>query len=136
MSFDPQAATAAYIDSLGADALAKAAAYTVGNHWLLLWNLLVSALVAWLIVRSGVLDRVNAKLGARGPNLRAFVIAAVYFVVANLLALPWYTVRGVVARAQLRPHQPAAQATSSASRLSASPFSPCSSVCSSSACTR
>jgi STE24 endopeptidase len=36
-----------------------------------------------------VLDRVNAKLGARGPNLRAFVIATVYFVVANLLALPW-----------------------------------------------
>ncbi len=89
MSFDPQAATAAYIDSLGADALAKAAAYTVGNHWLLLWNLLVSALVAWLIVRSGVLDRVNAKFGARGANIKAFVIAAAYFLVANLISLPW-----------------------------------------------
>jgi STE24 endopeptidase len=89
LSFDPQAATAAYIDSLGADALAKAAAYTTGGHWLLLWNLLVSALVAWLIVRSGVLDRVNAKLGARGTNIRAFVIATLYFVVSNLLALPW-----------------------------------------------
>jgi len=89
LSFDPQAATAAYIDSLGADALAKAAAYTTGGHWLLLWNLLVSALVAWLIVRSGVLDRVNAKLGARGSNSRAFVIATLYFVVSNLLALPW-----------------------------------------------
>lgn len=89
MSFDPQAATAAYIDSLGAEALAKAAAYTTGGHWLLLWNLLVSALVAWLIVRSGVLERVNAKLGTRGPNIKAFVIAALYFVVSNLLALPW-----------------------------------------------
>ncbi len=89
MSFDPQAATAAYIDSLGADALAKAAAYTTGGHWLLLWNLLVSALVAWLIVRSGVLDRVNAKLGARGSSIRVFVIAAVYFLVANLISLPW-----------------------------------------------
>jgi STE24 endopeptidase len=89
MTFDPQAATAAYIDSLGPEALAKAAAYTVGNHWLLLWNLLVSALIAWLIVRSGVLDRLDAKLGRRGPNLRAFVIAAAYFVVANLLSLPW-----------------------------------------------
>ena len=89
MSFDPQAATAAYIDSLGPEALAKAAAYTVGNHWLLLWNLLVSAIVAWLIVRSGVLDRVDAKLGKRGPNFRAFVIAASYFVVANVLSLPW-----------------------------------------------
>jgi STE24 endopeptidase len=89
LSFDPQAATAAYIDSLGADALAIAAAYTTGGHWLLLWNLLVSALVAWLIVRSGVLDRVNAKLGTRGSNIRAFVIATLYFVVSNLLALPW-----------------------------------------------
>ena len=89
MSFDPQAATAAYIDSLGMDVLAKAAAYTVGNHWLLLWNLLVSALVAWLIVRSGVLDRVDAKLGMRGPNIKAFVIATLYFVISNLLALPW-----------------------------------------------
>jgi len=36
MTFDPEAATRAYIDSLGAEALAKAAAYTAGNHWLLL----------------------------------------------------------------------------------------------------
>ena len=89
MSFDPQAATAAYIDSLGADALAKAAAYTTGGHWLLLWNLLVSALIAWLIVRSGILDRISAKLGTRGSNIKAFVIAAAYFLVANLISLPW-----------------------------------------------
>jgi STE24 endopeptidase len=89
MSFDPQAATAAYIDSLGPDALAKAAAYTTGGHWLLLWNLLVSALIAWLVVRSGILDRISAKLGARRFNLKAFVIAAAYFVVANLISLPW-----------------------------------------------
>lgn len=89
MSFDPQAATAAYIDSLGADALAKAAAYTTGGHWLLLWNLLVSALVAWLIVRSGILDRISAKLGTHRLNLKAFVIAAAYFLVANLFSLPW-----------------------------------------------
>lgn len=89
MDFDPQAATAAYIDALGPGALASAAAYTSGNHWLLLWNLLVSALVAWLIVRSGVLERVSAKLGARDRNLGAFVVAGVYFIVANLLSLPW-----------------------------------------------
>ena len=40
-------------------------------------------------MRSGVLDRVNAKLGTRGPNIKAFVIAALYFVISNLLALPW-----------------------------------------------
>ncbi len=89
MILDPEAATAAYIDSLGPDALAKAAAYTTGGHWLLLWNLLVSALVAWLIVRSGILDRISTKVGTRRFNVRAFVIAAVYFLVANLVTLPW-----------------------------------------------
>jgi STE24 endopeptidase len=89
LTFDPRAATAAYIDSLGADALAKAAAYTTGGHWLLLWNLLVSALAAWLIVRSGILGRISAKFDARRFNLRAFVIAAAYFVVVNLISLPW-----------------------------------------------
>jgi STE24 endopeptidase len=89
MSFDPEAATAAYIDSLGADALSKAATYTAGNHWLMLWSLLVSAIVTWLIVRSGVLDRIAAKLGRRGPNLRAFGIGVVFFLVSSLLTLPW-----------------------------------------------
>lgn len=89
MTFDSQAATAAYIDSLGAEALAKAAAYTAGNHWLLSWGLLVSAICTWLIVRSGVLERLAARLGHRGPNLRAFLVAVVYFVVASLITLPW-----------------------------------------------
>ena len=55
MAFDPQAETARYIDSLGAANLQKAHEYTVGGHWLLLWGLVVAAVVAWLIVRSGIL---------------------------------------------------------------------------------
>jgi STE24 endopeptidase len=89
MAFDPQAATAAYIDALGADALAKAAAYTAGNHGLLLWGLVVSALCTWVIVRWGVLDRLAAKLGRRGPNFRAFLVSVAYFVLATLITLPW-----------------------------------------------
>ena len=89
MPFDPQSATAAYIDALGADTLAKAAAYTAGNHWLLLWGLVVSAVCTWVIVRWGVLDRLAARLGGRGPNLRAFLVSAVYFVLATLVTLPW-----------------------------------------------
>ena len=89
MPFDPQAATAAYIDALGADALAKAAGYTAGNHWLLLWGLVVSAACTWVIVRWGILDRLAARLGRRGPNLRAFLVSVVYFVVATVITLPW-----------------------------------------------
>jgi len=89
MAFDPQAETARYIDSLGPAALQKAHDYTVGKEWMLLWSLVVAAIVTWLIVRSGVLDRLDAKLGERRRNLRAFVISAVYLLLSAILTLPW-----------------------------------------------
>ncbi len=89
MAFDPQVAAATYIDSIGAEALAKSAAYTSGSHWLLLWGLLVAIAVAWLIIRAGLLERVDTRLGKRGPNTRAFLVSLVYFVLAGVLSLPW-----------------------------------------------
>jgi STE24 endopeptidase len=89
MTFNVDAATARYIDSLGPAALQKAHDYTVGKEWMLLWGLLVSAVVTWLIVRSGILDRVEAKLRQRAFALRALVVGAVYLVVSAILTLPW-----------------------------------------------
>ena len=89
MQFDPNAATARYIDSLGPAALQKAHDYTIGKEWMILWGLLIAAVVTWLIVRSGVLDRLEAKLGERWRNLRAFVVALVFFIVSAILTLPW-----------------------------------------------
>ena len=89
MAFDPNAATARYIDSLGPAALQKAHDYTVGKEWMILWSLLVAAVVTWLIVRSGVLDRIDAKLRDGRKNVRAFVVALVYFVISAILTLPW-----------------------------------------------
>ena len=89
MAFNAQAATARYIDSLGADALDKAARYTVGNHWLLLWGLVVSALITWLVVRSGLLDRLQARLERRSLAMRAFLVSAAYLLISGMLALPW-----------------------------------------------
>ncbi len=89
MSFDVNAATARYIDSLGTAALQKAHDYTVGKEWLLLWDLLVSAIVTWIIVRSGILDRIEAKISGRRPNLRAFLVSLTFFIVSALLTLPW-----------------------------------------------
>ncbi len=86
-AFDPAAATAAYIDGLGAESLAKAATYTSGSHWLILWGLLVSALVTWLLVRSGVLERLQARITK--PNRQAFVVALVALLLMTLLSLPW-----------------------------------------------
>src|SRR5690348_3572361 len=89
MKFDPNAATARYIDSLGPAALQKAHDYTVGKEWMLLWALLVAAVVTWLIVKSGMLDKVDAKFAEKRRNMRAFVISLVFFIVSAILTLPW-----------------------------------------------
>jgi len=89
MTFDPEAATRQYIDSLGPAALEKAHNYTIGKEWMLLWAVIVAAVVTWLIVKSGTLDKLDSKLGEKRRNLRAFVIALVYFVVSAVLTLPW-----------------------------------------------
>jgi STE24 endopeptidase len=89
MAFDPQAATAKYIDSLGPAALQKAHDYTIGKEWMLLWALLVAAVVTWLIVRSKMLDRLESKIAERRKNLRAFTVSLVFLVVSTVLTLPW-----------------------------------------------
>ena len=89
MTFDPNAATARYIDSRGPAALQKAQDYTVGKEWMLLWALVVSAVVTWLIVRSGVLDAIERRIAERRRNLRVFVIGFVYVIVSAMLSLPW-----------------------------------------------
>lgn len=89
MAFDPQAATQAHMDVLTAAELELARSYTLGNHWLILGGLLVSALVTWLIVRSGVLEAVFHKVSGKWPNLRVFVVAAVFLLVSALMTLPY-----------------------------------------------
>ena len=89
MSFDVEAATAAYIDGLGEEALAQAAAYTTGNQWLMLWGLLISAVVTLIIIRTSLLTKTADKLSKRGLVIRVFSISAVYLVVSELLEMPW-----------------------------------------------
>ena len=84
-----EAATARYIDSLGAANLEKAAAYTSGGHWMLLWNLVVAAIVTWLIVRTDLLDRIERRVSERRRGLRAFLVGLTYLLVSALLTLPW-----------------------------------------------
>ena len=89
MQFDPNAATARYIDSLGPAALQKAHDYTVGGEWMLLWAFLVAALVTLVIVRSGLLDRVQDGIRERRKNLRAFTVSLVFLLMTFVLTLPW-----------------------------------------------
>ncbi len=85
----PAAETARYIDSLGPEALAKAEAYTSGNHVLLFAGLAVSLVVAWLIVRLGLLDRAANRLSVRSWALATLGVSAAYFAISDLIELPW-----------------------------------------------
>lgn len=89
MAFNPDAATKAYIDGLGSEALAKSAAYTMDGHWMILWGLLVSALATFLIVRLKVTDRVWGGLEKRGWALRTFLTGTAFFIVSAIITLPW-----------------------------------------------
>lgn len=89
MAFNPEAATRAYIDGLGAEALAKSAAYTMDGHWMILWGLLVSALATFVIVRMGLTDLIWARLQKRGWALRTFLTGTGFFLVSAIITLPW-----------------------------------------------
>ena len=89
MTFDVQQATDTYINSLGAEALAKASAYTTGSHWMLLLGFLISALTTWIFVKFEILDKIDVKLNKRSLWLRSFVISGAFIFLSSLLMLPW-----------------------------------------------
>jgi STE24 endopeptidase len=89
--FDPAAATAAYLAQLPPEAHAKAQAYTQGGHWLLLWGAVVAVVVAWLVLKSGVLVRLRERLEVKRPRpwAVAFAVLALDAVIEAVLTLPW-----------------------------------------------
>ncbi len=91
MTFDPQAATAAWLATLSPEDTARAIQYTQGGHWLILWGLVVSLVVAWIIVRTDLLGRVRTRIEPRKarPVLASFIVALVYLVFSWVLSLPW-----------------------------------------------
>ncbi|MDG1034312.1 MAG: M48 family metallopeptidase [Luminiphilus sp.] len=89
MAFNAEIATKAYIDGLGEEALMQAAAYTAGNHWLMLWSLGVTVVSTWLILRSGILTTLVDKLSGKGLFNRAFRVSAAFIVLSSIIELPW-----------------------------------------------
>lgn len=90
-SFDPAAATAAYLAQLPPEAHIKAQHYTQGGHWLLLWGFIISVAISWIVIRSGVLTKVEQGVERKKgrPFLASFLVAAVFTAVSWVLGLPW-----------------------------------------------
>ena len=91
MTFDPEAATDAYLETLSPAAHLKAIHYTQGSHWLLLWGWLVSVAAALIIARSGILVRTETAIEQRRPRLllTSFAVAALFTICDAVLELPW-----------------------------------------------
>ena len=91
MSVDVEAETARWLATIPPEDMERAIRYTQGGYWLILWGLLISVVIGWLIIRSGVLsglrDRIN--LNRPRPNLTVLAVAMVYSVVSWVLGLPW-----------------------------------------------
>ena len=90
-NFDPAIATAQWLATLSPQETARAVAYTHGSHWLILWSFLVSALVAWIIVRTGLLVAIRSRIERRRrrPLMASFAVALVYSIMSWVLTLPW-----------------------------------------------
>jgi len=95
-SFDPAAATAAYLAALPPAAHEKAIHYTQGGHWLILWGWLVEVVVAVLILHSGLLHRTRKRIDGtrRRPILASVAVIGVFLALDWLFSLPWQAYAG------------------------------------------
>lgn len=101
-SFDVDAATQAYLAMVQGPARARSDAYFEGGYWLLLWGMVLSVAVNWLLLRFGWSARWSAwaQRLTRRPWLRTMLYALPYIAVTSLLLLPWSWYTGY-----LREHQ-------------------------------
>lgn len=91
LQFSPAASTQAYLAQLPPAVQQRAADYTHGAHWLLLFSALAGVLINVIIIRLNWLQRLGQRWQRRRmrPWSGALLVCAVYFVLAWALDLPW-----------------------------------------------
>lgn len=89
-SFDPAAATQAWLGTVPADQRAKSDAYFEGGYWLILWNfLLVAAIAIFLLAsRTSAALRDFAERVTRFKTLQVMVYAIPFTLITTLLVFP------------------------------------------------
>src|SRR5438105_4935788 len=92
-SFDPAAATQAWLNTVPPEERAKSDAYFEGGYWLILWNFLLATALSIFLLRS----RISARLrdfaertcrGSRWLPLQIVLYAIPYFLIMALLSFP------------------------------------------------
>lgn len=96
MSIDPAAETARWLATISPEDMERAVAYTRGGHWLLLWGAIVAIVVAWLIIRTGILSGIRDRMERRRkrPKLVSLVVGVVWVLMDFVLTLPWAIYQG------------------------------------------
>jgi STE24 endopeptidase len=89
-SFDPVAATKAWLNTVPADKRAKSDAYFEGGYWLLLWNFLVGAAIAIFLLASRLSARLRnfAEQTTEFKALHVAIYTVAYVLIVALLSFP------------------------------------------------
>jgi STE24 endopeptidase len=89
-SFDPVAATKAWLKTVPADKRAKSDAYFEGGYWLLLWNFLVGAAIAIFLLASRLSARLRnfAEQTTEFKALQVAIYTVAYVLIVALLSFP------------------------------------------------
>src|ERR1700736_1714317 len=86
-TFDPAAATAAWLATVPAEKKAKSDAYFEGGYWLILWDFLLSAAISILLLHSGMSARIRdlAERWTRFKPMQVLIYSACFIVIAAVL---------------------------------------------------
>jgi STE24 endopeptidase len=89
-SFDPAAATRAWLETVPAGKRARSDAYFEGGYWLILWNFLLGAAISLLLLGSGLSARLRnfAERITRFRTLQVALYAVAYVVIVAVLSFP------------------------------------------------
>ena len=89
-SFDPAAATQAWLDTVPADKRARSDAYFEGGYWLILWNFLLSAAIAIFLLSSRTSSKLRdwAERITRFKTLQVMLYSIPFTVITLLLSFP------------------------------------------------
>lgn len=100
--FDVEAATRAYLDTLRGAARAKSDAYFEGGYWLILWDMIVTVVSMWVMLRFGWSSawRSRAERITSRRWLQPAIYAVPFAIVSALIVLPWTIYKGFIREKQ------------------------------------